>query len=207
MPPYFGGWFNPKLEPFVFDVAKAKKLLDEAGWKPGPDGVRHKDGKPFQVTLLTYTARPMLPTMATAIQAQLKKVGIKVDLKVGKWTVIPQTHKDGTMQMSLFSRNFAMVPDAGGIIDSDYTKGGAAWGSLGWNIPEFDQVVADYTKSFDKQAAAEARNKITRILHDELPLIPIAWSHKAVVHHKSITGVTEDMYELTYFLDQIKWAD
>jgi peptide/nickel transport system substrate-binding protein len=207
LPPSFGGWFNLQLDPLVFDMAKAKELLSQAGWQPGPDGVLLKDGQPFEVTLFTYPARPMLPTIATAIQAQLKRVGIKVDIVVGKWTVIPQAHKDGTMQMSLFSRNFGLLPDAGGTIANDYSQGGDAWGSLGWNSPVFDQLVSDYSSSFDKQAAAKARKEITSILQNELPVIPIAWTQKVVVNHKSLTGVQEDMFELTYFLDQVKWAE
>lgn len=207
LPPSFGGWFNSRLDPLVFDPAEAKVLLDQAGWKPGPDGVRQKDGKPFKVDLFTYSSRPMLPAMATAIQAQLKKVGIQVNIVMGKWTVIPQTHKDGTMQMSLFSRNFGLLPDAGGTIANDYSNGGDPWGSLGWESAMFDQVISDYSSSFNKQESAKKRDEITAILQNELPVIPIAWTQKVVVNHRSITGVQEDMFELTYFLDQVKWAE
>jgi peptide/nickel transport system substrate-binding protein len=40
------------VNPYKFDPAQAKKLLDEAGWKPGPDGIRVKDGKRLELTLL-----------------------------------------------------------------------------------------------------------------------------------------------------------
>ena len=35
---------NPDLPPFTYDPERARQLLDEAGWVPGPDGVRVKDG-------------------------------------------------------------------------------------------------------------------------------------------------------------------
>jgi peptide/nickel transport system substrate-binding protein len=207
LPPTFKAWHNPDLEPLHFDRAKAKELLNKAGWKLGSDGVMQKDGKPFQVTLFTYTARPMLVTMATAIQAQLKKVGIKIDLKVGKWTVIPQEHKDGTMQMSLFSRNYGLLPDAGGTIANDYGNGGAAWGSMGWTSQRLDKVLAEYAMAFDSKSRIKARKEIASILQDELPVIPLAWTQKTVVNHKSLTGVFEDVFEQSFYLERVKWAE
>ena len=40
------------MNPYHYDPAQAKKLLDEAGWKPGPDGIRVKEGKRLELTLL-----------------------------------------------------------------------------------------------------------------------------------------------------------
>jgi peptide/nickel transport system substrate-binding protein len=33
-------WANKNLKPYPYDPNKARQLLDEAGWKPGPDGIR-----------------------------------------------------------------------------------------------------------------------------------------------------------------------
>ena len=37
---------------YKYDPAKAKELLEQAGWKPGPDGIRQKDGKPLKMTVV-----------------------------------------------------------------------------------------------------------------------------------------------------------
>ena len=38
--------FNAEgVNPYPYDPARAKKLLDEAGWKAGADGIRAKDGQ------------------------------------------------------------------------------------------------------------------------------------------------------------------
>jgi hypothetical protein len=41
----FGPYVNKDLKPYPYDVGRAKALLDEAGFKPGADGVLQKDGK------------------------------------------------------------------------------------------------------------------------------------------------------------------
>lgn len=66
------------------DVAAAKSGLDAAGWKPGANGVRTKNGKPLAVTF--YYTTSLGPTMASAaelIQKQWKAVGVDVTLKSG----------------------------------------------------------------------------------------------------------------------------
>jgi peptide/nickel transport system substrate-binding protein len=61
------------------DVAKARQLLDQAGWAPGPDGVRVKDGKRLSVVLLhNMGTSGHNPATAVAIQSQLKAVGFDV---------------------------------------------------------------------------------------------------------------------------------
>ena len=93
--PGVGQWHDKNLTPLQYDPKKAAQLLDQAGWKLGSDGVRAKDGKPAQFELLTYASRPMLPLVAAAIQDQMSRLGIKVDIKVGESGNISDHHRDG----------------------------------------------------------------------------------------------------------------
>jgi peptide/nickel transport system substrate-binding protein len=68
---------NPKSE---FDVAKADKILEEAGWKKGPDGIRAKDGKKLKFLFQTSTNAPRQKTQAIIKQAA-QKAGIEIELK------------------------------------------------------------------------------------------------------------------------------
>ncbi|MFI6306165.1 ABC transporter substrate-binding protein [Amycolatopsis thailandensis] len=66
----------------AFDVAAAKSALDAAGWKPGADGVRVKDGKRLALTAIYGTQ--LGPTMASAaelMQQSWKAAGADVTLK------------------------------------------------------------------------------------------------------------------------------
>ena len=72
--------YEPKVASYSHDPAKAKTLLDDAGWKVGANGVRTKDGKPLAFTLITQAGFAIRENVAQAIQKQLKDVG--VDAKV-----------------------------------------------------------------------------------------------------------------------------
>ncbi|HEY4331062.1 MAG TPA: ABC transporter substrate-binding protein [Ilumatobacteraceae bacterium] len=65
-----------------FDQATAKTLLDQAGWvEPSGGGTRAKDGKSLSLTVLTYPQQPDVGIVAVALQAQLKAVGIDLQIK------------------------------------------------------------------------------------------------------------------------------
>ncbi len=63
-----------------FNVEKAIAILDQAGYKPGPDGIRAKDGKQLKYLYQTSTNGPRQKTQQIVKQA-FKKAGIEVELK------------------------------------------------------------------------------------------------------------------------------
>ncbi|MBK3573636.1 ABC transporter substrate-binding protein [Streptomyces sp. MBT65] len=77
------------------DTAKAKSLLDTAGWKAGSDGIRTKDGKKLSLTV------DWIPNSATnqpaleLIQQQLKAVGVGLTLKQLQVTQLAPTLQSG----------------------------------------------------------------------------------------------------------------
>jgi peptide/nickel transport system substrate-binding protein len=72
--------FVSKNTSWEFNVEKAAKLLDEAGWKPGADGIREKDGKKLKLLYQTAINGPRQKTQAIVKQA-CQKAGIDVELK------------------------------------------------------------------------------------------------------------------------------
>jgi peptide/nickel transport system substrate-binding protein len=65
---------------FEFNVEKANQILEAAGWKKGPDGVRAKDGKSLKFVFQTSINAPRQKTQAIVKQA-CQKAGIDVELK------------------------------------------------------------------------------------------------------------------------------
>ena len=72
--------FVSKNTTWEFSIDKAAKLLDDAGWKPGGDGIREKDGKKLKLLFQTSTNGPRHKTQAIVKQA-CQKAGIDVELK------------------------------------------------------------------------------------------------------------------------------
>src|SRR5215469_6435976 len=72
--------FTSKNTKWEFDVDKANRLLDEAGWKRGSDGIRARDGKKLKLVFQTAINAPRQKTQAIVKQA-FQKAGIDVELK------------------------------------------------------------------------------------------------------------------------------
>jgi peptide/nickel transport system substrate-binding protein len=72
--------FQSKNTKFEFNLEKANKILDDAGWKRGPDGIRAKDGKKLKMVYQTSINAPRQKTQAIVKQA-CQKAGMDVELK------------------------------------------------------------------------------------------------------------------------------
>lgn len=68
---------------YAYDPAKAEKLLDEAGWKPGADGIREKDGQPLSLDVYEAKPQPLSKQTLELVSQQLKKIGVELNVKSG----------------------------------------------------------------------------------------------------------------------------
>jgi peptide/nickel transport system substrate-binding protein len=72
--------FVSKATAYEFNVAKANDTLEKAGWKPGGDGIRAKDGVRLKVVFQTSINAPRQKTQEIVKQA-CQKAGIEVEIK------------------------------------------------------------------------------------------------------------------------------
>ncbi|MGE7469304.1 peptide ABC transporter substrate-binding protein [Bosea sp. NPDC003192] len=72
--------FRSQKLKYEFNIEKANKILDEAGWKRGSDGIREKDGKKLKYVYQTSINAPRQKTQAIIKQA-CQKAGIDLELK------------------------------------------------------------------------------------------------------------------------------
>jgi peptide/nickel transport system substrate-binding protein len=72
--------FVSKNTNWEFNIDKANELLDQAGWKRGPDGIRVKDGKRLKLLFQSSINAPRQKTQAIVKQA-CQKAGIEMELK------------------------------------------------------------------------------------------------------------------------------
>ncbi|MBA0038696.1 TIGR04028 family ABC transporter substrate-binding protein [Pantoea sp. BIGb0393] len=66
-----------------YDPTLSKKLLDEAGWKPGSDGIREKDGKKLALTIYESLPQPQNKEVLQLVAQQWRQVGVALAVKAG----------------------------------------------------------------------------------------------------------------------------
>ncbi|MEV7673702.1 ABC transporter substrate-binding protein [Streptomyces sp. NPDC088752] len=90
-------WFTKGTER-RHDLAGARKILDEAGWKPGPDGVRVKNGVRAAFPLWYLSGDKLRQDHALAYASDAKKAGVDITTQAGTWEVIePRMKTDAVL--------------------------------------------------------------------------------------------------------------
>ncbi|GAA2422959.1 ABC transporter substrate-binding protein [Streptomyces mauvecolor] len=90
-------WFAAGTER-AHDLGKAQKILDDAGWKPGADGIREKDGVKAAFPLWYLSGDKLRQDHALAFASDAKKAGIAVTTQSGTWEVIePRMKQDAVL--------------------------------------------------------------------------------------------------------------
>lgn len=106
---------------YEYSVEKAKQLLAEDGWKAGSDGILEKDGHKFEFSLQFNTGNKRRESVGAVIQANLKEVGIKVNLEpldFSSW--IENNVNPGKFQSILLGWSLSIDPDAESIFSSKF---------------------------------------------------------------------------------------
>jgi peptide/nickel transport system substrate-binding protein len=93
---------NQNLTWYPYNPEKAQELLAEAGWKDTDgDGIREKNGKELKVTFVLSTFSPELPTIAEIVQAQLKEIGMDVELQIVEYGAQQRLFEKGEYDMMM----------------------------------------------------------------------------------------------------------
>ena len=204
-PPSMREWHVKGLKPLEHNLAQARELLKAAGWQPDGGGMLHKDGQPFKATLRTFSDRPELPRIATVLQAQFRQVGIEVAVAVGNSSEIPSGHADGTLELALLTRNYALVPDPVGTLLQDFAPKGGDWGAMGWTSDPVLGALDSLVSAADEKGRPQLRGSIATVLQAELPVIPIAWIQQSATSSTRLANVSIDPLEITYRISQMAW--
>ncbi len=95
-----------------YDIPKAIKLLEEAGWTEVKDGIRQKDGKPLKITV-TFASSPDNARFLEIIQTHVREAGIDFQLR-------PLT--SGEFDQALVAGDYDVHRWSGALVDGDVLR-------------------------------------------------------------------------------------
>src|SRR5262249_31110037 len=95
--------YSDDVPKYDFDVAKAKQLLDAAGWRApagDPNGTRTKDGKPLKMRIFYNAGNQEREKLATIAQQYAKAVGVELEVISEEWNAyLNRVNKTHDMEM------------------------------------------------------------------------------------------------------------
>ena len=168
---------------FDYDPARAERLLDEAGYRRSAGGVR------FHLTMKTSSADETR-LLAAALEQQLAKVGIALDLRSYEFASFYADILRGAFQM--YSLQWVGGNEQPDIFSYVYST--ARWSPHGANRSHYsnarlDWLLDDAAASPDQQRRKADYAEAQAILARELPSINLWYRDTVVVHNRRLTHV------------------
>ena len=151
--------FNRELPPKKPDIARAKRLLAEAGYPRG-----------LEVTLIASDRPNTRAQLAVAIREMAKPAGITINVQtMAHATFLDQVWTKGPFYIGLYN----LQPSMDGIFGLLYTSN-AAWNETKWNNAAFDKLIDEARRTADDGRRRTLYSEAQKLVYDEVPsLVPV----------------------------------
>ena len=174
---------------YNFDVAKAEKLLDEAGYPRKADGVRFKLNQEYQ------NFHEAFKNNAEFIRQALKRVGIEVEVRnrdiAGHLKAV---YTDHDFDINTGRWVPTLDPEVGSFRHY-WTKAiapGVAWtNASGYSNPKFDKLIESIQVEPNAKKRTELFHQFQRLAETDLPVIPLFEQANFGVYNKSVHGLSK----------------
>ncbi len=162
---------DPSLQPPDLDLAGARRLLDEAGWRDSDgDGTRDREGRPLRFTFLAAAGSARQARALPLYQEQLATLGVRMEVETvdPATTVARMRSRDFDAVMMSWSSLDAMV-DASLVLHSSQAELGG--NVVGYRNATVDALLDRARATFDPAARHALEQEVHRLTFDEQPYL------------------------------------
>lgn len=170
--------FDPNLKSTPFDPAAAKKMLDDAGYKPGPDGIRVKDGKRMVIDYYGSKGSALIEGIALQAKKDWTDLGMEVNVNFVDFNTLLANHMEpGNFHVTFSAFNLGVDPDSMyNIYHSSNAKKNDQGLVKGNNVaryinPDVDKLLEDARKTFDIAKRKQLYSQFVAKIIDDAPHI------------------------------------
>lgn len=163
--------YDPHAALASYDTAAAKASLTHDGWLPGADGIRVKEGKRLALQLSFPTGSDMTTSMATAIEAAEREIGVEVSLRQydrNQYISEEGPLIQGRYQLSLYDYQSDYDPDASWLLACDQ-RAPRGFNMARYCNPAVDALLREAASSYDRRARVAAYRAVQAKIARDLP--------------------------------------
>jgi peptide/nickel transport system substrate-binding protein len=178
---------------YPYNPQRARALLQEAGFRPGPDGIMQREGIPLVLTLLSPRGRFFKDAeISEAFQAQMREIGVRVDISFLEWATVFTTMRAAVLDYHLVTRGWVTT-----TADADYSLlplfRSDQVPPKGWNLhryfnPEYDKLVDQARFSMNPREREELYARAQELLARDIMAIPIYVTKEIAVMRAYVKG-------------------
>jgi peptide/nickel transport system substrate-binding protein len=167
-----------------FDADAARALLDSAGWLPGSDGVRVRNGARLAFTLGSYVQRAELEPLAVAIRDQLLDIGIETRLEV--YPDINKTVAESAFDATMYSYVTAPFGDVNRALLQLYTPSGTNRDR--YSNPAVNELFRRYNEAADQSQRRQLLGQIQVLLGQDVPVVYVVNPYQITATSARVRG-------------------
>lgn len=203
-------FFNANLPLHQFDVNRAGKILDQAGWAKGADGIRAKNGVRLSFSNSTTSGDPLREQLQQFLQQTFAQLG--VEMKISN---LPAAVMWGEFWMQ--SQFDCVIVGSSYLIgaDPDVTnrlhsrsigaKGGRGSNNAQYANPEVDALLDKGARTFDPEARRAIYSRVQELVRRDLPFLPLYQSNSVEGLKKGINGFVPNGNTRTESWNALAW--
>ena len=185
-----GTWAHtPSVKQYPYDMARARALLAEAGWKPNSEGMLVKDGRPFQFELMTNQGNDERKKVAEIVQASLKELGIQVDIRIIEWAALLKEYiKKRRFEALILGWGIGLDPDQFNIWHSSKTAPDEL-NFISYANPEVDRLLEDGRRWCIQEDRTKYYARLQEVLAEDQPIIFLYFRDALPVVSSRVKGI------------------
>jgi peptide/nickel transport system substrate-binding protein len=171
-----------------FDVDKAGQLLDQAGWRRGPDGVRAKDGQRLKLLFQT-SINPVRQKTQAIVKQAAARAGVEMELKSVVASVYfgsdpgnPDTTSKFLADLQMYAFNMTSGPEPQRFMDPFVSWEAASkenkWAGRNntrWRNEDYDRAWRAAEQEMDPVKRAALFIRMNDLLYQHTVVVPIIW--------------------------------
>jgi peptide/nickel transport system substrate-binding protein len=183
-------WAAPALQRYRYDPSDARRLLAEAGWKTGADGVLHKGTMRLQLALYATTGHEENAQSQVMIQSMLRPLGI--DVAVRNYPGSYLFAMDGPLYTGKYDLEWSVEtnapdPDNSGSWNGAFIPPNGA--NTSWlDDPEVNATSAAAAATFDRATRKALYQREEERLRELLPAVIVSWQTSVTALNSDVKG-------------------
>ncbi|MEY4616868.1 MAG: hypothetical protein RJB66_1828 [Pseudomonadota bacterium] len=191
---------------YTYSKDEAAKLLDAAGWKMSPEGVRKKAGQPLTFTIMTTAENKTRGLVEQYLQEQWKQVGIKLEIKnePARLFFAESVRKRKFPALAMYalvssSENIPLSTFSSKSIPTE-ENGWSGQNTYGWRNPRVDQAIEDLKSELTHEKRLSLIHGIVKEYTQDLPSLPLFYRSDVAITPKALKGyrITGHQFVETY---------
>ncbi|WP_299732479.1 peptide ABC transporter substrate-binding protein [Devosia sp.] len=193
-------FYDPNTPVIAYDPAAANKILDDAGYAMGGDGVRAKDGERLSYAFMVQSGRADDELAQQVIIAQLKAIGIEATANNQTGVAYREARYKGGYDL-IYGR---WITSADPVYSVFWGTGGANNGQS-YSNPALDAAFQKFENTLDPAIRKEGAAEFQKILADDLPTISLTTNVSLIAVTDKLKNFVPNPTNMTNFVHTAEW--